>query len=136
LLAFRRFPVIIAVEGVVPRGQQPQIAPAAFLCVVGQPSGVCLRNDDEVDPVGEVGGRTVESVDDRGAGRARLFDKRQQGRLASRGARSRVFRPAREHHVVDDQRVLTGREQLREPHLAAIGRGLEDVVLGEEPARR
>ena len=52
------------------------------------------------------------------------------------GTRSRVFRPAREHHVVDDQRVLTRREQLREPHLAAIGRGLEDVVLRDEPARR
>jgi len=38
--------------------------------------------------------------------------------------------------VVDDQRVLTRCEQLREPHLAAIDRGLEDVVLGEEPARR
>ena len=51
------------------------------------------------------------------------------------GTRSRVFGPAREHHVVDDQRVLARCEQLREPHLAAIGRGLEDVVLPDEAAR-
>src|SRR5258708_9392674 len=51
------------------------------------------------------------------------------------GTRSWVFRPAREHHVVDDQRVLARCEQLREPHLAAIGRGLEDVVLPDEAAR-
>ena len=40
-----------------------------------------------------------------------------------------------EHHVVDDPRVLAQCEQLREPHLATIGRGLEDVVLSDEAAR-
>src|SRR4029077_8940486 len=67
--------------------------------------------------------------------RARLLDKRQLGCLAPWGTRSWVFRPAREHHVVDDQRVLARCEQLREPHLTAIGRGLEDVVLPDEAAR-
>jgi hypothetical protein len=67
LLALGRFPMIIAVVGVVPRGQQPQIAPCAFLGVGAKPSGACLRDHDEVDPLGEVNGRTVEPVDDRGA---------------------------------------------------------------------
>src|SRR4029077_15299885 len=65
----------------------------------------------------------------------RLLDKRQLGCLAPWGTRSWIFRPAREHHVVDDQRVLARCEQLREPHLTAIGRGLEDVVLPDEAAR-
>src|SRR5262245_21017005 len=127
--------MVVAVEGVVPRGQQPQVAPAAFSCVGAEPIGACLRDHDEVDPLGEVKSSTLEPVDDRCARRARLLDERQLGCLAPWGTRSLVFRPAREHHVVDDQRVLARCEQLREPHLAAIGRGLEDVVLPDEAAR-
>src|SRR5207237_10467741 len=127
--------MVVAVEGVVPRGQQPQVAPAAFLCVGAEPIGACLRDHDEVGPLGEVKSSTLKPVDDRCARRARLLDKRQLGCLAPWGTRSWVFRPAREHHVVDDQRVLARCEQLREPHLAATGRGLEDVVLPDEAAR-
>jgi hypothetical protein len=57
--------MVVAVEGVVPRGQQPQVAPAAFLCVGAEPIEACLRDHDEVDPLGEVKSSTLEPVDDR-----------------------------------------------------------------------
>jgi len=57
--------MVVAVEGVVPRGQQPQIAPATFLCVGAEPIGACLRDHDEVGPLGEVKSGTLEPVDDR-----------------------------------------------------------------------
>jgi hypothetical protein len=47
-----RFRMVIAVEGVASRGQQPQAAPAAFLCEGIEPLGACFRNHDEVGPLG------------------------------------------------------------------------------------
>jgi hypothetical protein len=41
---------------------------------------------------------------------------------------------AQEHEAVDDQRVLAGLEQLAEPHLAAVRRLLEAVVVGNDTA--
>jgi hypothetical protein len=46
---------------------------------------------------------------------------------------------AREHHVVDHQRVLTRGEQLRQPHIdrRRIGPGaLEHIILGDHAAGR
>jgi Amidase len=44
LPAVRCFRMVVAVEGVVPRGQLPQVAPAAFLCVGAEPIEACLRD--------------------------------------------------------------------------------------------
>jgi hypothetical protein len=54
-----------AVEGVVPRGQQPEIAAAALLCVGAEPIRACLRYYGKVDPLGEVKGGALKPVDDR-----------------------------------------------------------------------
>src|SRR5215469_16070341 len=40
LLTLWRFPVVVAVVVVVPRGQQPQVPPAAFMCEVTDPSRI------------------------------------------------------------------------------------------------
>src|ERR1700743_270412 len=112
------------------------MAPAAFLSVGAQPFGAGLGDHDEGGSLGEVKSSTFESVHDRGAGGAGLFDKRYLRRLAPGGTRASILAPAGKHHVVDDQRVLARSEQLGEPYLAAVRRGLEDVVLPNETARR
>jgi hypothetical protein len=76
LFTLRRFAVIVAVEGVVSRGQQPQTVPAALACIRAQLSGIRFGDNDEIDSVREVIGWTVEPVHDRGARRTWLFDKR------------------------------------------------------------
>ena len=54
----------------------------------------------------------------------------------SEGPGLRVARIPREHEAVDDERVLARLEQLAEPHLAAVGRLLEAVVVRDDAARR
>src|SRR5436305_7516262 len=78
----------------------------------------------------------VERIEDRGARGAWRLGKWELRRLAAGGSRSRITRVAGEHEAVNDERVLTGREQLREPDLSAyIGR-LEAIVLRDAAERQ
>ena len=87
----------------------------------------------------DVLGRAVELIEQGGARGARALRERQKRCLRRRGPRPLVAGVAREHEAVDHERVLAGREQLRQPH---VGRGavgtcpLEDVVLRNNPAGR
>src|SRR6516225_11763251 len=90
LLAVRAFGVVVAVVVVVPRGQQPQIPPAAFAGEIADPGRVRLRDHDEAELTGEVRGSTVERVQDRGTRWARCLGERQPGRLAVSGTRPGV----------------------------------------------
>src|SRR5215216_6920869 len=95
-----------------------------------------LRNDREVHALGGVLRGTVELIEECGARRARAFCERQEGRLTAFGTRPLIAGVTGEHHAVDHQRVLAGREQRREPH---VGRcavrtcSLEDIVLRHWP---
>src|SRR5262249_42669730 len=90
LLTFRRFRVVVAVVSVVPRGEEPQMAPAAFLCEVADPGRIRLRGHDQVERAGEVRSGAVERVEDRGTGWAGRLGERQLGRLAPGRARPGV----------------------------------------------
>ena len=91
------------------------------------PGRIRLRGHDEGEFPGEMGSGAVEGVEDRGTRRARCLGERQPGRLAPRGPRPGVARPAREHEAVDDERILARRGQLRELDLATPIRRLEDT---------
>ena len=65
LHAVQRFRVVVAIEGVVTRGQQPKVPPTALLCIGAEAIGACLRDHDEVGALGEMKGRPLEPVDDR-----------------------------------------------------------------------
>jgi hypothetical protein len=136
LRALGRLGVVVAVVGVVARGEQPQAAPPALLREGPDPLGRRLRDDDEVDAPGQVVSRAVERVEDRRARRARGLLQRQLRGLADGRPGPRVAGVAREHEAVDDERVRPGREQLGEAHFAAVVGRLEDVVVGHRPARR
>src|SRR6266516_3664056 len=93
-----------------------------------------LRDDREVKPLAGVLGGAVELIEERYTGRARALLEGQEGSFAGRGSRSRPAVAAREHEVVDDQRILSGCEELREAHVgggAVCPGALEDVVLGD-----
>ena len=81
----------------------------------------------------------VELVEQRNAGRAGPFLERKERGLAARGARARPPVAAREHEVVDHERVLAGSEQVREAKVNWGSTGpsaLEHVVLWDPTAWR
>jgi hypothetical protein len=100
---------------------------------------VGLRNDREVHALGGGLRGAVELIKEGGVRRARALRERPEGRLTAFGTRPLVAGVTGEHHAVDHQRVLAGREQLREPH---VGRcavrtcPLEDIVLRDWPTGR
>jgi hypothetical protein len=136
LLAFRGLGVIVTVERVATRGQEPQVAPATLAREVADPVWIGLRDDGEVQQPAEVESGAVERVQNRGARRAGGLRERKRGRLALRRSGPGVARVPREHEAVDDERVLARLEQLAEPDLAPVGRVLEAVVVGHGAARR
>jgi hypothetical protein len=112
----RRIAEVVAVVSVAGSRQQAQVLPAALLGQLEQAFQRRLCNDDEVDALGGMQRRAVQSVKEVSATWARL------------GA----LRP--EHEAVDRQRVLARREQLRKLYAPGPATGtsaLEDIVLGE-----
>jgi hypothetical protein len=77
----------------------------------------------------------IERIEDRSAGGAWHLSKRQASSLAPRGPGPRVAGGARKHEAVDDERVLSRREEFGEADLTlAAGRELEPVVVRERPS--
>ena len=98
-----------------------------------------LRDDGEVEPLADMPRGAVELIQQRDAGRARALLQWQECRFTAGRPRTRSLVAPREHEVVDDQRILARREQLRQAHLDghAVGAGgREDVVLGHGSAGR
>ena len=92
-----------------------------------------LRDDGKVKPLADMPRGAVELIQQRDAGRARALLQWQQCRFTAGRPRTRSLVAPREHEVVDDERILARREELREAHLdgfAAWTCGLKDVVLG------
>src|SRR5690348_5458383 len=78
--------------------------PAAPASVLAEARDRRFGDDTEADPLGEVMGRSVDGVDDRGTGR------------------TGSHRPdaLRIHEVVEEEALLPGREELREPDRTEI----------------
>ena len=83
--------VVVAVVEVVPRGEQPQIAPPALAREGADALRIGLGDDGEVEPALEMQRGAVERVEDRCARRARGLGERQLPRLAA-WTRARVAR--------------------------------------------
>jgi hypothetical protein len=114
-------------------------SPAALLAPGEEPRQRRLRHHYEVDLLTGVFGGAVELIEKGHAGRAGAFLEWQERRLPARGPGALAPIGPREHEVVDHQRVLAGREQLRHPHVGGTsvrGLALEDVVLGDDAAGR
>jgi hypothetical protein len=97
-----------------------------------------MRDRHQVHALPDVLRGAVELVEQGGARRAGAFRQREERGPAGLGPWALVAGRAREHEVVDDERILAGREQLRKPHVGwvAVRSGpLEDVVLRHGPAR-
>src|SRR5262249_41553825 len=115
------------------RGEQPQVPPAALLSEGEEARRGGLRGDGEVAPRADMPRGAVELIQQRGAGRARALLQWQQCRFTAGRPRTRSPVASREHEVVDDERVLARREELRQAHLDghAVGVcGRKEVVLG------
>jgi hypothetical protein len=67
LVAFPGFGVVVAVVGVVLRGEQAQASPAALVGEGPDPLGIGLRDNGEAEPLAEVASGTIERVEDRRA---------------------------------------------------------------------
>ena len=121
--SLRALAKVVAVVGVSGRGQQPQPPPAALLRMDQDARQRGLGDNHEIDALRDVLRGSVQGIKHGSAMRARLL----------------VVERAREHEVVDHERVLAGHEQLRQPHLGRGAAGsclLEDVVLRDDPDRR
>jgi hypothetical protein len=97
---------------------------------------VGLCNDHEVHALGGGLRGAVELIKEGGVRRARALRERPEGRLTAFGTRPLVAGVTGEHHAVDHQRALAGREQLREPHVgrcAVRSCSLKDIVLRHWP---
>ena len=94
LVAFPGFRPVVAVVGVASRGQGAEAPPSAFFGERDDAPYWRFRHHGEVDALGDVLGRAVELVEERGARRARAFRKGQHSRLSGRWAEAVVVRSA------------------------------------------
>src|SRR5262249_59385081 len=99
------------------RGEQPQGPPAALVSEGNKARRGGLRDDGKVEPLADMPRGAVELIQQRSAGRARALRRWQQCRLTAGWPRTRSPVALREHEVVDDERNLARREELREAHL-------------------
>ena len=96
-------------------------------------------DDDEAHRLLEMRDHAVELIEEGDAGRAGTFVTRQVGGRTALCLRAIIVFVTREHHIVDDERVLSVGEQLGErdvARLAVRADVVERVVLGYQSAGR
>jgi hypothetical protein len=129
---------VVAVIGVVARGEQPQPPPATLPGEGEDSFQRGLGDDCEVEVLADVLDGAVELVQKRHAGRAGALLERKLSRLAGLRPGALVAGIAREHEAVDGERIPSGGEQLRQPDVRCgriSSRPLEGIVLGDDAAR-
>jgi hypothetical protein len=112
---------IVAIVVVASRAKEPQVAPATLVCEGENARQRRLRDDGEIEALARVSDCPVKAIE----------------KMRASGAGPFALRP--EHEAVDCERVLAGREQLRQLHLDRLvlrGALLENVVFSELPAGR
>ncbi len=139
--AVSRLAVVGALKIIPSRGEEPQASPSALLwqtLAAGQ-SALSPRRRMRGAARHVLGG-PIELIEERRARRARRGLERQSRRRPLRGSRPPVARIARKHHVVNDERLFTRREELGRPHArwrsSIRSRAFEDVVLRNDSTGR